>query len=162
MSTEKDWFTAAAGRRITVTEIGKLLGVNRNTATTRLQDGLSSDEIITLSRHLHLNPVTALEELGKLTIDEVLSYLEQDGQLLQTADVGDLALELARRLNPPARIEELDELAVRRTHRNVSAPSDSMHDDGTVRDFDWEEPHAADSSPDEDQLREDRGEDPID
>lgn len=162
MSTEKDWFTAAAGRRITVTEIGKLLGVNRNTATTRLQDGLSSDEIITLSRHLHLNPVTALEELGKLTIDEVLSYLEQDGQLLQTADVGELALELARRLNPATAAPELDELAARRAQRDVSTPGDSIHDDGTVDDFDYDVPHAADSSPDEDQLREERGEDPID
>ncbi|MER0069435.1 hypothetical protein ABRP69_11270 [Corynebacterium sp. KPL3806] len=46
----------------------------------------------------------------------------------------------------------------------MSGASASLHDDddGIVREFDWEEPHAADSSPDEDKLREERGEDLID
>ena len=142
MSKEKDWFTAAAGRRVTVVEIGKLLGVNRNTATTRLQDGLSSDEIVTLARKLHINPVTALEELGKLTIDEIMSYLEVDGQLVETADVGDLALELARRLNPATISPEIDELAARRAAKATPVVPHDSYDDGTMPDD-----AVADSSP---------------
>lgn len=153
MTKEKDWFTAAAGRRITVVEVGKLLGVNRNTATTRLQDGLSSDEIITLARALHINPVTALEELGKLTVEEVMSYLEVDGQLVETADAGYLALELARRLNPATKAPEITSLEQHRQKKSTPVVPDDSYDDGTVRPWDDTQPHAADNSPDEDALR---------
>ena len=54
---------------------------------------------------------------------------------------------------------EMDELAARRA---MSGTSDSIEDDGTVRDFDYDIPHAADSSIDEDAERESRGEDLID
>lgn len=47
----------------------------------------------------------------------------------------------------------------------VSGPSDSLHDDddGVVREFDYDpDEYAADSSPNEQEEREKRGEDPID
>ncbi|WP_136141594.1 hypothetical protein [Corynebacterium endometrii] len=53
-------------------------------------------------------------------------------------------------------------IGLRRGFGVVSTPDDSMDDDGTVKDFDWAEPHAADGSPDEREERLKRGEDPID
>lgn len=162
MSKYKEWFSAAAGRRVTVVEIAKHLDVNRNTATSRMQEGLSSDEIITLARKLHINPVTALEELDKLTLEEVLGYFEQGGKLIETADNGELALELARRLNPVSKLAEFDELAARRRNQPMSQHLDSMDDDGTVMEWDATIPHAADGSPDEQEERLKRGEDLVD
>jgi len=43
------------------------------------------------------------------------------GQLVGTAEDGELALELARRLNPATRAPEIDELAARRSN---TAPAD--------------------------------------
>lgn len=168
MSKYKEWFSAAAGRRVTVVEIAKHLDVNRNTATSRMQEGLSSDEIITLARKLHINPVTALEELDKLTLEEVLGYFEQGGKLIETADNGELALELARRLNPVSKLADFDGLAARRRSSAptpVSDVDDSLHDDeddGTVHEWDDTVAYAADSSPEENEERLKRGEDPVD
>lgn len=175
MDKEKAWFSSMAGRKITVVEIAKHLEVSRNTARSRLDEGLTSDEIIQLARSLHLNPVTALNELGKLDVHEIFDYLDSDGTLLATASPQQLIYELARdsldyeekgrlwkEISDPRGYR--DDLAARRAGAPVSDVSGSLHDDddGIVRDFDWEEPHAADSSPDEDKLREERGEDLID
>lgn len=175
MDKEKAWFSSMAGRKITVVEIAKHLEVSRNTARSRLDEGLTSDEIIQLARSLHLNPVTALNELGKLDVHEIFDYLDSDGTLLATASPQQLIYELARdsldyeekgrlwkEISDPRGYR--DDLAARRAGAPVSDVSGSLHDDddGIVRDFDWGEPHAADSSPDEDKLREERGEDLID
>jgi len=175
MDKEKAWFSSMAGRKITVVEIAKHLGVSRNTARSRLDEGLTSDEIIQLARSLHLNPVTALNELGKLDVYEIFDYLDSDGTLLATASPQQLIYELARdsldyeekgrlwkEISDPCGYR--DDLASRRAGVPVSDADDSLpdDDDGIVREFDWEEPHAADSSPDEDKLREERGEDLID
>lgn len=175
MDKEKAWFSSMAGRKITVVEIAKHLEVSRNTARSRLDEGLTSDEIIQLARSLHLNPVTALNELGKLDVHEIFDYLDSDGTLLATASPQQLIYELARdsldyeekgrlwkEISDPRGYR--DDLAARRAGAPVSDVSGSLHDDddGIVRDFDWDEPHAADSSPDEDKLREERGEDLID
>lgn len=165
MSRQKDWFTEMAGRKITVVEVARLLDVNRNTATTRLQeDGLSSDEIITLSRKLHINPVIALEELDKITVKEVFDYMDSDGTLLATASLEQLIFqaaeealtldqkkELVARMRP--RSAQTDELAERRAAKNTPVVPDDPYDDGTVRPWDDTQPHAADNSPDEDALR---------
>lgn len=175
MDKEKAWFSSMAGRKITVVEIAKHLEVSRNTARSRLDEGLTSDEIIQLARSLHLNPVTALNELGKLDVHEIFDYLDSDGTLLATASPQQMIYELARdsldyeekgrlwkEISDPRGYR--DDLAARRAGAPVSEVSGSLHDDddGIVRDFDWDEPHAADSSPDEDKLREERGEEPID
>lgn len=118
--TENDvraWLSSAAGRRITATELAEHLGVSRNTANARLAAGLSTDDLIRVCRALGINPLSALVELGALTYDELFGALDSDGQLISTADDGDLALELARRLLPAKRAGEIDELAARRASR---------------------------------------------
>ena len=123
----RDWYKSATGQRVTAETIGKLIGASRPTVTRRLtQDGLTADEIIKVSRGLRVNPVDALVDLGHITESEAMSHLDSDGALIATAEDGDLALELARRLNPATRANELDELAARRTATPVSDTSDSM------------------------------------
>ena len=175
MDKEKAWFSSMADRKITVVEIAKHLNVSRNTARSRLDEGLTSDEIIQLARALHLNPVTALNELGKLGAQEIFDYLDSDGTLLSTASPQQLLYQLAqdslgreekgrlwKEVSDPKGYR--DDLAARRAGAPVSAPSASLHDDndGLVQEWDDSVPHAADSSPDEQAEREKRGEDPID
>lgn len=175
MDKEKAWFSSMAGRKITVVEIAKHLEVSRNTARSRLDEGLTSDEIIQLARSLHLNPVTALNELGKLDVHEIFDYLDSDGPLLATASPQQLIYELARdsldyeekgrlwkEISDPRGYR--DDLAARRAGAPVSGPRDSVDDDnGIVRDFNYSpDEYAADSSPNEQEEREKRGEDLID
>ena len=175
MDKEKDWFSSMADRKITVVEIAKHLEVSRNTARSRLDEGLTSDEIIQLARALHLNPVTALNELGKLEGQEIFDFLDSDGTLLATASPQQLIYQLAqdslgyeekgrlwKEVSDPRGYR--DDLAARRAGAPVSEPSASLHDDddGLVQEWDDSVPHAADSSPDEQAEREKRGEDLID
>ena len=95
MTSQQQWFSDMAGRKLTVVELAKHLDVSRNTARARLDDGLTSDEIITIARSLHINPVTALEELGKLTVAEIFDYLDADGTLVSTASQEQLIYYLA-------------------------------------------------------------------
>ncbi|MBK4179739.1 hypothetical protein GWP26_02205 [Corynebacterium macginleyi] len=160
----KHWLSETSHRRITDQEVADILKITRKTANKRLNDGLPTDDLLALCKEFGINHTLALVELGHVPYQDVLDFLDSDGALVSTADEGELAIELARRLNPATRANEIDELASRRVGAPVSGPSASLHDDddGIVRDFDWDEPHAADSSPDEDKLREERGEDPID
>lgn len=175
MDEEKDWFSSMADRKITVVEIAKHLEVSRNTARSRLDEGLTSDEIIQLARALHLNPVTALNELGKLEGQEIFDFLDSDGTLLATASPRQLIYQLAqdsldyeekgrlwKEVSDPRGYR--DDLAARRAGAPVSDASASLHDDddGLVQEWDDSVPHAADSSPDEQAEREKRGEDLID
>ncbi|MBT2268813.1 helix-turn-helix domain-containing protein [Rhodococcus erythropolis] len=99
MPDTRQWFSEMTDRRITVTEIADHLGVTRKTAQTRIAEGLSSDDLITLCRALNVNPVCALTELGRLTDTEVFAYMDSDGTTVETADDAQLAVELARRLD---------------------------------------------------------------
>ena len=78
----------------------------------------------------------------------MLDFLDSDGALVATADEGELAIELARRLNPATRANEIDELAARRTGAPVSDADGSMPE-GAV----------AYSGPDEDAERNDADDD---
>lgn len=161
-----------ADRKITVVEIAKHLNVSRNTARSRLDEGLTSDEIIQLARALHLNPVTALNELGKLSAQEIFDYLDSDGTLLSTASPEQLIYQLAqdslgreekgrlwKEVSDPKGYR--DDLAARRSNNDTGGVRHDSYD-GTVRDWDDSIPHAADSSPDETEERLKRGEDPVD
>ena len=99
MDDQRAWFSEVAKRRVTTTEIGEHLGVTRKTAQSRLDAGLSADDIITIARAVKVSPMDALIELGKLTYPEVYEFVEREGKLLGTASDGELALELAQRLN---------------------------------------------------------------
>ena len=167
MSKETDWFASMAGRRVTVTEIAEYLGVSRRTATDHVNDGLTADELITVSRKIGISPIHALVELGKLTYQEAFDFLDGDGQLLATASTEQVVYRLAEDILTPAQKLEIGAF-IRNKKPNltpVSEPSASLHDDeddGTVMEWDESIPHAADSSPDEQAEREKRGEDLID
>lgn len=166
MTDFRHWLRELTGRRATADDIAHRLGVSRTTVTRRLvNDELTADELITLAVAYDVNPLQALVDLGRITDQQVWDYLESEGQLVETADEGALALELARRLNPATMAPELDELASHRAAQaqsnNQGRPRPDDEEDGTVSDY---QPHlaAADSSPDEDQLREEAGADPLD
>lgn len=122
---------------------------------------LSADLIIKIAQAYNESPVVALVDLGFVSA----RWLQEVGTTtaLTRASDEELTDELLRRLRL-LDDQPIDDLASRRAGAPVSDPSASLHDDddGIVREFDWEEPHAADSSPDEDKLREERGEDLID
>lgn len=160
----KQWLSETSHRRITDQEIADILKVTRKTANKRLNEGLPAGDLLALCKALGINRTLALVELGHLPYQEVLDFLDSDGALVSTADEGELAIELARRLNPATRADEIDELAARRAGAPVSEPSASLHydDDGLVQEWDDSVPHAADSSPDEQAEREKRGEDLVD
>lgn len=161
----KQWLSETSHRRITDQDIADILKVTRKTANKRLNEGLPAEDLLALCKALGINRALALVELGHLPYQEVLDFLDSDGALVSTADEGELAIELARRLNPATRANEIDELAARRSGTPVSGPSASLHDDddGVVREFDYAPAeYAADSSPNEQEEREKRGEDLID
>lgn len=160
----KQWLSETSHIRITDQGIADVLQVTRKTANKRLNEGLPADDLLTLCEVLGINRPLALVELGYIPYQEVLDFLDSDGALVSTADEGELAIELARRLNPATRADEIDELAARRAGAPVSEPPASLHDDddGLVQEWDDSIPHAADSSPDEQAEREKRGEDLID
>lgn len=122
---------------------------------------LSADLIIKIAQAYNESPVVALVDLGFVSA----RWLQEVGTTtaLTRASDEELTDELLRRLRL-LDDQPIDDLAARRAGAPVSGPHGSLHDDddGIVREFDWEEPHAADSSPDEDKLREERGEDLID
>lgn len=160
----KQWLSETSHRRITDQEIADILKVTRKTANKRLNEGLPTDDLLALCQEFGINRTLALVELGHVPYQDVLDFLDSDGALVSTADEGELAIELARRLNPATRANEIDELAARRSGAPVSGPSASLHDDDDdlVQEWDDSVPHAADSSPDEQAEREKRGEDLID
>lgn len=159
----KQWLSENAHRRITDTDVANILGVTRKTANKRLNEGLiTADELITICQALGINRTMALVETDKLPHEDVLAYLDADGQLVATAEDGDLALELARRLNPATAAPEIDELEARRSHRITPDVERDPYAGGNVPEWDDAWAHAADSSTDEQAEREKRGEDLID
>lgn len=161
----KQWLSENAHRRVTDSEVAEILGVTRKTVNTRLNAGtLTADDLLLICERLGINRTLALVELERLPHSDVLEYLDSDGALLATAEDGDLAIELARRLNPATKAHEIDELAARHRRSTPATPPSVKplsDDDGTVRE--WEDqPHAADSSLNENEARLNRGEDPID
>ena len=120
----KQWLSENSNRRITDQDIATMLNVTRKTANKRINEGLTAEDLITLCGKLSINRVLALVELDYIPHSDVLDYLDSDGALIATAEDGDLALELARRLNPATRANEIDELAARRAGTPVSDPAD--------------------------------------
>ncbi|MBH5303505.1 HTH domain-containing protein [Corynebacterium ulcerans] len=138
MSKETDWFTSMAHRRVTVTEIAEYLEVSRRTATNRVNDGLSADELITISRKIGISPIHALVELEKLTYEEAFDFVDGEGRLLATASTEELIAQLARENLPVTALIDLgnegrnriaayekshDELAARRQNTPTPPPS---------------------------------------
>ncbi|OWM43005.1 hypothetical protein [Corynebacterium diphtheriae] len=122
MKDFRDWLSAVHHSKITASEVAATLGISRATATRKLIDGLSADNVISICRSLSVNPVQALVDLGHVTESEITDFLESDGALVTTAEDGELALELARRLNPATMATEIDELAERRRNSPTAPP----------------------------------------
>lgn len=141
MTDYRTWFKSATGRRVTADDIATALGVSRATATRRLTEGLNPGDVIKASRALGVNPVDALVDLGHLAHGEAMDFLDSDGKLVDNTEDGELAIELARRLNPATRAPEIDELEARRSN----APDPNV---GPLR-------YVADSSPDEPEMGDD-------
>lgn len=133
MTDYREWFKSATGRRVTAEEVAQILNVSRATATRRLTDGLDSSDVIKLSRALSVNPVMALVDLDHLTHKEAVEFLDGEGQLVETADEGYLALVLAQRLNPISKASQVNEIAARRL--NKAGPSATPLDDEEVADI---------------------------
>ena len=138
----KQWLSENTHRRITDQDVANALGTTRKTANRRLNDGLEAGDLITICETLKINRTMALVELGYIPHQDVLDYLDSDGELVSTAEDGQLAIELARRLNPATLAAEIDELAARRSNNTEASVHPMPY--GAV----------ADSSPDEDALRE--------
>lgn len=112
----KQWLSENTHRRITDQDVADALGTTRKTANKRLNDGLEAGDLITVCTELNINRTMALVELGYIPHQDVLDYLDSDGELVSTAEDGQLAIELARRLNPATLAAEIDELEQRRSN----------------------------------------------
>lgn len=135
----RDWYRSHADGRITVDDMANALGVSRPTATRRIKEGLTADDIVTLSRHLDVNPVIALVDLGKLTHAEVFAFLDGDGTLLAAASPEQLIYQLAEEALPAsdrialgaaakALIDRRDDLAARRGTQHADPLIASEHE----------------------------------
>ena len=138
----KKWFSETSRSQVTDTVIADILNVTRKTANKRVNEGMSADDLITISNALKINPVIALVEFDRIDYNDVADFLDSDGQLIATAEPAHLALELARKLNPATFAPELDELDARRQQRAASPSTIPME---------WHELAVADSSPDHDE-----------
>lgn len=164
----RDWFTEMTGQRVTAVEMAEIVGISRNSMTTRLKKGLDADDLIAISRGLDISPIHALVELGKLTYKEVMDFLDGDGTLLASASVEQLIYQLAEDALPASDKISLGAAAKalvdNKENRKLTVVSDADDmNDGTVSEFDYApEEYAADSSIDETEARLERGEDIID
>lgn len=148
---------------MTMRDAAKKAGFNQS-AFTRWKKGAKADPdfVVKFARAFSLNVLEALAEAELITEDEAnLREVTVDGPALSDATNEQLTDEVLRRLREGSQAfdEPVDELAERRSNTQ-SAPADTH--DGTVTEWDGSKPAAADSSPDENEERIKRGEDPID
>lgn len=133
-------------------------------AFTRWKKGARADPdfVVKIARAYDANVLEALVAAEFITEAEAkLREIKVGGITLNDATNEQLTDEILRRLQADATAYDatVDELAIRRS-KAESTPADKY--DGTVCDWDDTIPHAADSSPDENEERLKRGEDPID
>ena len=137
-----------AGRRVIAQEIADALNISRNAANDRMNRGLEAGDLIAVARKIGINPVDALVELGHITIQEVFDFVDTDGTLLATATaeqaiyrVAELSLTRSDKLRLVQEVVGVDELAQRRSNSSSPGVEPPIY-------------AVADSSPDEDALRE--------
>lgn len=162
-----DWLINLKGED-SMRAASKKSGYAQTTLQRQIDKGVLSPEmVIALCRAYDRSPVAGLIETGYINDYEL--HGPDVEVALREATNEQLLDEIMRRSDPQARYlfgnEGDDDVIGLAPHLTpVSDAPASIHDedDGTVRDFDWTIPHAADSSPDEDAIRYERGEDPID
>ena len=94
----RDWLETNTQRKITVQEIAHHLNMSRNSATRRIAEGFTADEIITLTTNLNLNPAQALTELGYITPQQAAEALTDPAHPMARLTDAQIAHELFRRL----------------------------------------------------------------
>lgn len=119
------WFSEMIHQRVTVTRIGQILGVSRNTARSRIDDGLAADDVVTIARALSINPILALQELGYVTPEELFDALDSDGTLLASASPSQLVERLAEDVLSPEQKLNLSQSVIESTRRASITPIDS-------------------------------------
>lgn len=157
---------------MTMRDAAKKAGFNQS-AFTRWKNGAKADPefVVKFARAFHLNVLEALVEAEFITENEAnLTEVTVGGPALADATNGQLLDEIMRRSDPQARHlfsneDDEDTIGLAPHLTPVSEPPASLHDDddGIVREFDYAPgEYAADSSPNEQEERENRGEDLID
>lgn len=151
----------------TATKAAKKTGISASNFT-RWKQGANADPefVVKVARAYKVNVRRALVEANFITEEEAGFIKEQPGQT---------EAHLYESLQKLKNIIEESEGVVKSMYEErrrqtphltpVSDPSGSLHDDddGVVREFDYSpDEYAADSSPNEQEEREKRGEDPID
>lgn len=127
---------------------------------------LSPEMVISLCRAYGRSPITGLIENGYIYPHEVEGPEVEEA--LDRATNQQLLDEILRRSDPEARYlfgADEDTIGLADGAEVFELPTsgvDAGSYDGTVKEFDWSQPHAADSSTDEQAEREKRGEEPID
>lgn len=164
-----DWMNSTTGNE-SVRATALKAGLAQRTLANQIEkEHISAENVIAIAIAYGAHPVRALVDTGYL--DEKYARTVDPMTALRSVTEDQLADEVLRRMKRGLKTDEfttdINEVETRRRskqQKSVSGASASLHDDddGIVREFDWEEPHAADSSPDEDKLREERGEDLID
>ncbi|MDN6242159.1 helix-turn-helix domain-containing protein [Corynebacterium variabile] len=164
------WIAALPGHP-TQTEAGDAAGIDRSTVSRQLKRGALSMEVVAAMARAHgVKPADALVQTGHLLPEDIEGVGIEEA--LRRATNRQLFDEIESRadmeatamfgksigvINPTPTAEVLDFPS---NDRVPPRPADE-EDDGTVHR--WQDhPHAADSSPDEDALREEAGADPID
>lgn len=165
MDIEK-WFNDLTGNA-SLREAAETSGVSKSTLSRNLDAGrMTPETIIVLCRAFDRSPIAGLIEHGYLYAHEVDS--PSVAVALEKATNEQLLDEIMRRSDPEARYlfgADEDTIGLADGAEVFELPTsgvDAGSYDGTVKDFDWSQPHAADSSADEQAEREKRGEDPID
>lgn len=141
MTDFRQWLHGTHRIRATASELAEILDVSRATMTRKLiGDELTGDEVVLMSRHFDVNPVQALVDLGFIEESEVFTFLDQGGLLIETAEDGELALELARRLNPASELAAIREIEARSNRPQAATSSTFDMPIGAVADSsDWHE-----------------------
>lgn len=132
--------------------VAERLHTTHSTIKRRL-DNAESDAIVELAVLYDVNPIPGLIASGAISKADVLAF----AGTFAVEDLDDV--ELAQIMVDRLIAREQESRRLRAVPDAVSDATDI--DDGTVRPFDYGE-FAADSSEDEQQAREDRGEDLID
>lgn len=160
-----EWLNALTGGA-TAKEIARNAGISERTLQHQVQNGkVSVENAMKISVAYDRHPLRTLIDLG--VVDKAWAHVPDVKAALRIAKDVELTDEILDRLNlanyDPIYDEPVDDLAAKRVALSQSNeqghPSPDHEDDGTVRYWS-DHDHAADSSPDEDQAREDARIDP--
>lgn len=165
--TLQEWLDTLPGSP-TVSQAADHSHISKATLLRHAKAGKTTAECaVTISRAYKVNEVKALIDLGFIDAKAVDEYGVIEA--LASATNQQLLDEILQRSDPQARYlfgnaGDDDTIGLAPHLTPVSGPRDSVDDDdGIVRDFDYSpDEYAADSSPNEQEEREKRGEDLID